>query len=145
MRIWSLHPKYLDTCGLVACWRETLLAQAVICGRTKGYQHHPQLIRFRNCGAPSGAIAEYLRGLHVEATSRDFRFDAKKIGHAHYDGKISVTRGQVEYEWAHLQKKLVNRDRDVFERNQLVKRVAVHPLFKSVSGSVEEWEKTSTS
>jgi hypothetical protein len=29
-RIWSLHPKYLDARGLVALWREGLLAQAVL-------------------------------------------------------------------------------------------------------------------
>ncbi|HEU5178767.1 MAG TPA: pyrimidine dimer DNA glycosylase/endonuclease V, partial [Burkholderiales bacterium] len=32
MRLWSLHPKYLDARGLVALWREALLAQAVLRG-----------------------------------------------------------------------------------------------------------------
>lgn len=37
MRLWSIHPRYLDTKGLVALWRETLLlAQAVLFGNTKG-------------------------------------------------------------------------------------------------------------
>lgn len=48
MRIWSLHPKYLDTKGLVALWRETLLAQHVLSGKTKRYKNHPQLARFKN-------------------------------------------------------------------------------------------------
>jgi hypothetical protein len=30
MRIWSLHPKYLDSKGLVALWRESLLAKNVL-------------------------------------------------------------------------------------------------------------------
>lgn len=37
MRIWSLHPSYLDAKGLVALWRETLLAQKVLLGATVGY------------------------------------------------------------------------------------------------------------
>ena len=47
MRIWSLHPRYLDAKGLVAVWRETLLAKHVLEGKTKGYKNHPQLNRFR--------------------------------------------------------------------------------------------------
>ena len=46
MRLWSLHPKYLDIKGLVACWREGLLARKVLLDQTKGYKNHPQLIRF---------------------------------------------------------------------------------------------------
>jgi len=33
MRMWSVHPSHLDRAGLVACWRESLLAQAVPAGR----------------------------------------------------------------------------------------------------------------
>lgn len=43
MRLWSLHPQYLDAKGLVALWREGLLAQAVLAGQTRGYKRHPQL------------------------------------------------------------------------------------------------------
>ncbi|HKX52383.1 MAG TPA: pyrimidine dimer DNA glycosylase/endonuclease V [Nitrosospira sp.] len=37
MRLWTLHPRYLDTKGLVAAWREALLAQKVLSGLTSGY------------------------------------------------------------------------------------------------------------
>ncbi len=47
MRLWSLHPKYLDRQGLLAVWREGLLAQKVLQGKTKGYKNHPQLKRFQ--------------------------------------------------------------------------------------------------
>ena len=47
MRLWSVHPLHLDRQGLTACWREALLAQAVLAGRTRGYRAHPQLERFR--------------------------------------------------------------------------------------------------
>jgi hypothetical protein len=33
MRLWSLHPEYLDANGLVALWREALLAQAFLQGK----------------------------------------------------------------------------------------------------------------
>ena len=79
MRIWSLHPQYLDARGLVALWREALLAQAVLSGRTNGYRHHPQLLRFRAQASPVGSIAEYLRVVHDDALNRDYRFAAEKI------------------------------------------------------------------
>ena len=80
IRLWSLHPTYLDTRGLVAAWREGLLAQAVLGGRTTGYRAHPQLQRFRRCPAPGGAIATYLHGLYAESLARGYCFDAAKIG-----------------------------------------------------------------
>ena len=52
MRLWSLHPKYLDSKGLVAVWREGLLALEVLKGNTKGYRSHPQLTRFLQEGNP---------------------------------------------------------------------------------------------
>lgn len=67
VRIWSLHPKYLDRQGLTACWRETLLAQAVLAGRTRGYRSHPQLERFREHPDPISAVGWYLHGIADEA------------------------------------------------------------------------------
>ena len=67
MRIWSLHPKYLDTKGLVALWRETLLAKQVLQNKTKGYRNHPQLNRFKNHSEPLEAINYYLSIVFKEA------------------------------------------------------------------------------
>ena len=75
MRLWSIHPKYLDAKGLVALWREGLLAQNVLLGNTKGYKNHPQLIRFKNSENPYGAIAEYLRYVVNEADNRGYNFN----------------------------------------------------------------------
>lgn len=58
MRIWSLHPQYLDRQGLTAGWREGLLAQKVLTGTTKGYRNHPQLRRFRAAGDGVGMDAD---------------------------------------------------------------------------------------
>ena len=110
MRIWSLHPQYLDPQGIVALWRETLLAQAVLRGMTKGYQNHPQLIRFREQASPLCSIASYLQDVHREATQRGYNFDASKIGEIiTAPALIGVTTGQVDYEWQHLLAKLKAR------------------------------------
>ena len=110
MRLWSVHPQYLDARGLVALWREALLAQAVLRGRTDGYVHHPQLHRFRAQASPCGAIAEYLRGVRAEAGNRGYTFVARRIGRARPSGRMVVTRGQLMYEWNHLLAKLAIRD-----------------------------------
>src|SRR5262245_23550947 len=111
MRLWTLHPKYLDSRGLVAAWREALLAQAVIRGRTRGYTRHPQLLRFRRSQSPVASIGSYLGALHAEATRRGYRFDQRKIARPGQGVCLAVTVGQVEYEWRHLKAKLAVRDR----------------------------------
>jgi hypothetical protein len=37
MRLWSLHPQFLEPQGLVARWPEELLASGVLRGSTRGY------------------------------------------------------------------------------------------------------------
>jgi hypothetical protein len=66
MRLWTLHPRYLDAQGLVALWREALLARAVLRGETRGYRHHPQLLRFQAHAQPRTAISVFLAGVHAE-------------------------------------------------------------------------------
>lgn len=140
MRIWSLHPQHLDAKGLVALWRETLLAQKVLRGETKGYRHHPQLQRFRAHPDPLAAIADYLREVQREAERRGYRFDASKIGPQTTRKKIIVTSGQVEYELSHLRNKLSVRDADALVRLEQYGEPALHPLFRAVPGEVESWE-----
>ncbi len=141
MRLWTLHPKYLDAKGLVALWREALLAQKVLQGATKGYKHHPQLLRFSKTKNPSAALATYLKAVHDEAVRRDYQFDATKIGAIRSRGKINETRGQLLYEWAHLKRKLKQRDPKRLREYASVKIPASHPLFKIVPGEVRNWEK----
>lgn len=87
MRIWSIHPRYLDRQGLLAVWRETLLAQKVLEGQTRGYTHHPQLTRFRATPDPLVAIGSYLSEIVREATQRGYHFDASKV---HCVGNVSI-------------------------------------------------------
>lgn len=141
MRLWSLHPQYLDAKGLVALWREALLAQAVLAGKTKGYKHHPQLARFQATKAPRRYIAAYLKEVHTEATRRGYAFDGKKIGRTG-SGRLKVTRGQLAYEWEHLQKKHKVRAPTWRKQFASIKSPKPHPLFRVVSGKIADWEVT---
>lgn len=144
MRIWSLHPKYLDAQGLVALWRETLLARAVLKGQTKGYLNHPQLRRFRAHAQPSEAVELYLQHVYAEAVARGYSFDRSKISSEPFEVlPIAVTEGQLVYEWAHLMRKLSNRSPQLYERWGQVAIPECHPLFTPILGSIEAWEKVS--
>lgn len=196
MRIWSLHPSHLDRMGLVACWRETLLAQAVLAGRTKGYRNHPQLDRFRAQPEPLDAVGAYLSAVADEARARGYRFDASRIlrapgtatvaggrtaagtpadaaqgtaaramvtdpgesahapegdagaapatgrgaSHPNAAGTIPVTLGQLDFEWAHLGRKLRERSPEQAARWEIETPTA-HPLFRVVPGDIESWER----
>ena len=140
MRVWTLHPRYLDARGLVAAWRETLLAQKVLRGETRGYRNHPQLSRFKSQPDAGAAIAAYLTGLFVEAVARGYSFDRQKILGEPSRRRIVATRGQLDYEWQHLLKKLKIRDRKRFDEFGSVKVPEPHPLFRIVPGEIESWE-----
>lgn len=142
MRLWTLHPKYLDAKGLVALWREALLAQKVLRGATRGYRRHPQLIRFAQTKNPRSAVAAFLKSVHAEAEKRGYKFNAAKIGRRKFRGKIPETRGQLLYEWRHLKRKLKRRGPAKLRELEAVKMPAPHPLFRIVSGEVRNWEKT---
>jgi hypothetical protein len=140
MRIWSLHPKYLDAKGLVALWRETLLAKHVLEGKTKGYKHHPQLIRFRNAKDPLYAINYYLSEVYLEAQKRNYNFDRQKINWAFKKCKLAVTSGQMDFEKRHLLQKLKDRDYNRFKECKKIAQFDCHPIFKITDGAVEDWE-----
>jgi hypothetical protein len=140
MRLWTLHPKYLDARGLVALWREALLAQKVLRGPTRGYKHHPQLIRFAETENPPAALAAFLRAVHTEAVERGYEFNAAKIGRQKFCGTIKETQGQLLYEWRHLKRKLKRRDSKRLRELVSVKIPAPHPLFKIIPGKVRNWE-----
>ena len=140
MRLWSISPNYLDSKGLVALWREGLLAQKVLAGNTIGYKNHPQLDRFKNTNNPIGAIATYLRVIVQEAELRGYNFDKTKILNNRLQSKIRVTTGQLDYELSHLKNKLGKRDPQRLEKIRNIKKIESHPLFYRVRGGVEKWE-----
>lgn len=141
MRLWSLHPSYLDAKGLVALWRETLLAQNVLLSKTKGYKNHPQLERFKNHSNPIGAIASYLVTIINEADKRDYKFDKSKICKNRIRGLITVTDKQLQFEFKHLKSKLKSRDP---EKYSLIKKSSMpypNPLFRVIKGNIADWER----
>lgn len=141
MRLWSLHPRYLDPQGLVALWREALLARAVLRGRTRGYRHHPQLERFRAHPAPRAAISAYLGAVHAEATSRGYSFDRTKVGPVRSVAPIPVTHEQLAHEWDHLLRKLSARSPALYRRWRTVATPDCHPAFRGRPGPVASWER----
>lgn len=141
MRLWSLHPRYLDPQGLVALWREALLARAVIRGETRGYRHHPQLERFQAHAQPRLAINAFLAAVHDEATARGYAFDRTKIGMVRAVRLTPVTRGQLDFEWEHLMRKLRARNPALHAKWREVRRPACHPLFRAMPGPVASWER----
>lgn len=140
MRIWSLHPQYLDSKGLVALWREGLLAKAVLAGQTKGYRNHPQLARFIQSPASEAYISAYLQYIHAEAVRRGYRFDESKIGQRGLVEPLPVTDGQLAYEWSHLQMKLRSRAPDWLTSLKRVEQPLTHPIFRVVQGGIASWE-----
>jgi len=144
MRLWTVHPKYLDAKGLVALWREGLLAQKVLLGQTKGYTQHPQLHRFKNVSNPTGAIGAYLAEVQQEAARRGYSFNLSKIVKSSFDGTLHETDGQLIYEWQHLLRKLVIRDPKRHRDCCKIIKPEPHPLFKIIKGCVQDWEKQTT-
>jgi hypothetical protein len=143
MRLWSLHPRYLDAKGLVALWREGLLAQKVLHGRTRGYRHHPQLERFRMARNPLAAIASYLSAVADEAERRGYRFDRRRITHQRRSTRLTVADGQLRHELRHLRSKLKVRDPACLRQLVGLKLPDAHILFRVIEGPVASWERPS--
>lgn len=161
MRLWSLHARHLDRQALVACWRETLLAQSVLArpaGEPGGYARHPQLERFRALADPVAGVGAYLATIADEADARGYRFDRSRIlipppprgvdrspgtsaSEAGADAVIDVTTGQLHFEWAHLLAKLERRSPDALERALAAKGPDAASVFRVVPGAVEAWER----
>jgi hypothetical protein len=143
MRLWTIHPSYLDAKGLVAAWREGLLAQKVLEGGTAGYANHPQLIRFKLSLDSSRSISEYLHALYLESEVREYRFDRSKIHNPQKGAfeRMGVNRGQIVYEFELLKWKLETRDRAGFERLRVERKIMVNPAFAEREGGIEAWEK----
>ena len=144
MRLWSLDPSLLDARGLVAWWREGLLALAVVKGKTRGYRHHPQLERFTNRHDPVVVLERYLLAVHGEASARGYAFDRSKLaatcGKGRGPARLTVTEGQLAHEWQHLLRKLHGRDRARWARQRGAQPLA-HPMFRIVAGPIEPWER----
>jgi hypothetical protein len=141
MRIWSIHPKYLDSRGLVALWRETLLAKNVLENKTNAYKNHPQLQRFKNAEKPIPCINQYLEEIFNEASRRNYCFDITKVNMQFQRTTLTVTSGQLNFEIYHLKRKLKMRDEEKLREIKSLEKIEPHPLFTVVEGETELWEK----
>ena len=142
MRLWTLHPRHLDAAGLVALWREALLAQAVLLGRTRGYTRHPQLQRFQAAADPTAFIGAYLRAVAAEATARGYSFDAARIvAPERAVPRLPETKGQLLHEWEHLGRKLQRRSPAWYRDRVAGVQPTAHPLFRIVAGGIRDWER----
>ena len=141
MRLWTIHPEYLDTKGLLAAWREGLLAQKVLLGQTRGYTRHPQLRRFQATASPIHTICSYLAEIANEAERRGYKFNHAKISVRERRGKIIETRGQLLFEWSHLKRKLRKRSLRCYRACCKIEIPRAHPMFRIVTGPIQDWEK----
>jgi len=143
MRLWSIHPKYLDCKGFIALWRESLLAKKVLSGKTKGFKKHPQLERFKEHPNPVSAINAYLYHIYEEGLRCGYDFKKEKISlPIKRILPIKVTKGQIQFEFNHLKKKLKTRDPEKYRQLMRVKEIEQHPIFKIVEGQIERWERS---
>lgn len=140
MRLWSLHPQYLDSAGLNAAWREGLLARNVLLGNTKGYTNHPQLDRFKKSADPLLYIDGFLTEIYKEAVRRGFKYSANKICIVENIDPLSVTNKQLEYEYQHLRHKLETRSPSLLSKLPNIENIYPHPIFNIVDGDIEKWE-----
>lgn len=143
MRIWSLNPAYLDWKGLGAQWREALLAQKVVQGKTKGWRNHPQLLRFQEHNSPLKAVGYYLLEIFKESMSRGYEYNYRKILCPEKDvEKVNLTSGQLEYEFNLLQSRLKKRTPSKYLLNSVIGTIEPHPLFRLGDGPPEPWERS---
>lgn len=141
MRLWSIHPKYLDSKGLVALWRESLLAKKVLEWKTNGYKYHPQLNRFKNNKSTFNQINAYLFEIWQEAKNRGYNFDKQKVNTFVLEDLIPIKSWQIKFEFDHLLKKLKNRNIKKYNEIKHIKNIQENSIFKIVSGKIETWEK----
>jgi Pyrimidine dimer DNA glycosylase len=143
MRLWTIDPIYLDTKGLVAAWREGLLAKKVLEGKTSGYKNHPQLVRFFERDDPIVMITKYLNEIYKEAKKRRFKFNYSKISNVivNTNEMISTSNKQIEYEFELLKSKLEKRDLKKLNEIKDEVIIKINRTFKRRIGTIENWER----
>jgi hypothetical protein len=131
LRLWTVHPKYLDAIGLVALWRESLLAQKVLMGETRGWRKHPQLDRFKGHPDPVSAIGFYLHYVYEEGNRRGYNFKKEKIVREPTKiQKIKVSREWVLLEFKQLKQRLKIRNPEKYRQLLKVREIELHPIFR---------------
>lgn len=121
----------MDVKGFVALWREGILAQKVLRGKTKGWKNHPQLNRFKKHPNPVLAIGTYLRYIYEESKRRDYEFNENKIYQESNDLEpVKVSRDFVSKEIEQLKEKLKTRDPEKHEELLEAQEIELNPAFQ---------------
>lgn len=143
MRLWSFHPKYLNKKYLGAVWYEGITkAQSGLQGG--GYKNHSGLQRFKSTNTPPMMLlAQYLHTIWWESLVRNYSYDSSKIiGPLPVKlVKLTVTRGQLDYEWRHYLGKIEKNDPDWHTRLKGILVPQLHPMFYVIEGDIEDWER----
>jgi hypothetical protein len=80
MRVWTIHPKYLDDKGLGGVWMDALLVQKLVHGGECGnYRKHPQCQRWLKGPMERYLLSIYLIEVWLEAKMRGFDYKHEKI------------------------------------------------------------------
>lgn len=141
MRIWSIHPSYLDSAGINGCWRESLLAQKILNGHNFSYKNHSQMKRFYSDRESLLAIGTYLYYIYLESVKRNYNYDFNKILYFNNNYKMQVTENQLLYEFNLLQWKLKKRNYKKYLENKNIKEIFPNNIFDVKEGQIESWEK----
>lgn len=161
MRLWTIHPSFLDQKGLCGLWRETLVGlKALEKGPGAPWYNHPQLARFKVYPNGLAMLAEYAEHVLDEGHKRGYNFNTAllepylELYEMNFDGCIMVTKGQFDYEVEHFIRKLASRDEMRYQlymekmgpRSLYQPKIEVfvpNPVFRIVDGPIEVWEKVS--
>ena len=143
MRLWSIHPRYLDRIGLVALRRESLLARKVLAGEAKENVNHPRLNRFGRHVQTLKAVGDFPAAAREEALNRGYSLDTKKIRTCGSGDKIKLKRRQIEYEFELLLGRLEERTPQKYRALRVVKKeeIEADPLFDIIPGGIEQRER----
>ena len=142
MRLWSIHPKYLDSKGLGGLWREGLGAVRCLYEPGIGYSNHAQLNRFKAEPDYLAQIGSYMHEVADEADRRGYNYDRTLLPVDFYKPEpMTVTVGQIAYEFRFLLGKLKTRDKELFEKFQHTTTIELHPRFTPIPGPIADWER----
>lgn len=144
MRIWSLHPKYLDKKELIDSWNDGLRTIGILTRNHQGSIFRPELSRFRSQSEPIIAVEKYLLSIANEAKRRGYMVDIRKLPSIPVvvSHKIPVSSGQIEYEWRQLMHVLAGRSPGFLRRIEYSPSHDINPIFYKRPGhDIETWEK----
>lgn len=130
MCLWSIHPKYLDKLGLIALWREGLLAQKALSVPSTQYIRHSELERFKNNENPLKAIGSYLCYVAAEGAKRGYNFTHERIVYPNFDDYLIIINDDtLNLEVKNLKNKLKLRDKTKFKELTEMSKIESNPAF----------------